>query len=264
MYPYHNRWATVFGKVQTDCRVKDYLLLDKPKAGAKELTGSQILRKFMEYIKRPIIKAAAEVIKHLDMTIGGKPRSGQTWKDILKIIKEWWRKQELRRKELDRRRRAAKAFNKTQSVVDGTDPPQKIPEVLPSSWVVPELRPNKSFEDPFIPLIARFVPRLCVGLGFPASPSCFTGKAQVRKFQIKRKRDGEHSEARSTSRALSRNRDMQQKKKYRTETEVSVHTPIHILYTNTLCTLDRKICSRDRRTSHTYGSIESKNHAGDM
>ena len=180
MYSYHNRWATVFGKVQTDCRVKDYLLLDKPKAGAKELTGAQISRKFMEYIKRPIIKAAAEVIKHLDMTIGGKPRSGQTWKDILEIIKEWWRKQELKRKELDRRRRAAKAYNKTQSVVDGTAPPQKIPEVVPSSWVVPELRPNKSFEDPFIPLIARFVPRLCAGLGFPASPSCFTGKARIR------------------------------------------------------------------------------------
>ena len=132
IHAYH-RWVVVFRKSQSDCRVSEFLLKDRAKSSAKEITGHQILRKFTEYIKRPIIRVAAEVIKHLDMTNGGKPRSDQTWMDVLKIMKEWWRTQELTRKELDKRRRAVKTHNRSESVVGGTTSPQKIPDVLPTT-----------------------------------------------------------------------------------------------------------------------------------
>ena len=216
-----HRWANVFKQTQKDCRVNDYLLKDKVKFSSKDLTGSQIYRKFSEYIKRPMIRAAAEVLKHIDKSTGIPP-SGTTWKDVLVIIQEWWRREETARKELDKRRRATKAYNKTQAVLDGITLPQNVPQVLPTSWVCPPLRANKSFEDPFMILIPRFVPRLCEGLGFPPSPTCFSGKSpKVEKFTIKRKSDGRFSDTRSTSRCMSRKRETQKKRKYLTESEAS-------------------------------------------
>ena len=117
---------------------------------------------------------------------------------------------EVSRRELDKRRRAVAKFNRSESVVNGTTPPKKKPDVLPSSWQCPPPRPNRAFEDPFVPLIGRFVPRLCEGLGFPPSPFCFSGKTP-----LKRRREGE-CEARATT-----SQEIPQQKKCRTESEVS-------------------------------------------
>ena len=207
------RWQDVFRKACSTSRVKNFTMLIKPKDNAKEITGAQILRKFSEYIKRPIIKAGAEVLKHIDATTK-KPHSGTSWQDVLVAIEEWWRTQELTRKELDKRRRTAKAWNKEPEVVDGSIPSKTIPEFLSSSWVCPPRRSNQPFQDPLIPLIARFVPKLCEGLGFPPSPACFTGRSSVsQKFKVKRKRRPGHSEASSTSRALTRQREVNKKRK---------------------------------------------------
>ena len=159
------------------------------------LTGDQIFRKFTEYIKRPIIRAAAEVIKHIDMTIGGRPHSGKGWKDVLEKIRVWFRTQELYKRELNKRKLPARNHNKQQSVIDGTTPSIIIPEILPKNWKPdPEVRP---FQHPFLPLIPRFVPRLCEGLGFAASPACFSGKV---------------AHAEKTSRVFSRDKELKQKK----------------------------------------------------
>ena len=166
-------WVALWKRAQPASRLNEHLLR-KSTTDTALLTKEAITRRFKEYVKAPLIKCAAECQKHLDWTKGGIPHSGRQWIDLLNDVKKWWYKHECSRKKLDQQRRTVNKYNLSADVKSGKVPKRKWAAVLPEGWQPPLL--DGDFQDPVIPLIARFCPRLCHGLGFRKSPSCFSGK----------------------------------------------------------------------------------------
>ena len=161
-------------RVVPDCRVNSYLLSKSTTSRKGELSKETLVRRFTEHVKAPLIKCDVECRRHLDMTIGGQPRSGSQWIDALNDMGLGLGS---RRKELDKCRWIVKKYNDQKEVKSGAVAAKKFIAVLPTDWSPRVLAGSvRDFQDPVIPLIAQFCPRLCTGLGFRPAPSCFSGR----------------------------------------------------------------------------------------
>ena len=95
-------WAALYKIAMPKCRVRNFLLKTKPTPAAKQIKKDSLVRKFITDIKGPLVRLAAIVRTHLDFSIGGIPRSGRTWEDVLEDVVEWWRCQQYCVKEIDK------------------------------------------------------------------------------------------------------------------------------------------------------------------
>ena len=147
---------------------------------ANLLNKKALERRFSEYVRIPLVQCAAQCRKHLhfDSDTGWKPRSGWQWTDVLRHVEQWWYTHQCERRELDKQRRKRKKYNKSEDVISGRVPEWTSPLQIPAGWEPPKCK--SILEEPAIPLISRFCPLLCSGLGFEASPSCFSHRKETR------------------------------------------------------------------------------------
>ena len=161
----YKTWVKLYHQAVPDCEVK-HSYTNITIHGSKQITARKLYRKF-KAIQTTLLGITEICFGHLDFTSGGKPRNNMQWQDVLNKVEKWWVKQQLRRKEMARRRRQVNKYNKTKQ--GQINPRQVVP--LGTDWK-PRRKPG-NHEDPIVPLISRFVPLLCEGLGFAASPACF-------------------------------------------------------------------------------------------
>ena len=167
----YKKWVLRWRKAQPDCRVNDYLMKRSPTKDAL-IEKQALVRRFTEYVKAPLLKCDKECRKLLEFDgTGWKPRDGCQWMQVLQHVQRWWFKQRCINKELDNERRKRKRHNDSEDVTSGRVTKWTGPVQIREGWQPPEFRGG--LDDPVIPLISRFCPLLCSGLGFEESPSCF-------------------------------------------------------------------------------------------
>ena len=176
----YKRCVTLWTEAQPLCRVNNCLMHVSTRQ-AILLNKKTLDRRFREYVRIPLVECAAECRKHVhfDSDTGWKPLSGWQWTDVLRHVEQWWFTRQCKRRELDKQRRKRNKYNKSEDVMSGRVAEWTSPVQLPAGWQPRECK--GILKEPAIPLISRFCPLLCSGLGFEASPSCFIKETRPEK-----------------------------------------------------------------------------------
>ena len=220
----YKRWVAVWKKAQPFCRVNAFLMYNsttKPKEFSKHI----LERRFRECVRQPLAKCSATCIRflqHPDFNNGKTPIDDRQWLEVLEKTEKWWYMQECIRKEMDSRRRKRNKYNNSAAVKSGRIARSESPIAIEEGW---EPRSMQS-EDPLIPLISRFCPVLCAGLGFAKSPiSSFSGLRPENLTSL--------LQTPKSITSQPENRNMQsQEKASNVDNEVDVHNKQHSVETN--------------------------------
>ena len=220
----YKRWVAVWKKAQPFCRVNAFLMYNsttKPKEFSKHI----LERRFRECVRQPLAKCSATCIRflqHPDFNNGKTPIDDRQWLEVLENTEKWWYMQECIRKEMDSRRRKRNKYNNSAAVKSGQIARSKSPIAIEEGW---KPRSMQS-EDPLIPLISRFCPVLCAGLGFAKSPiSSFSGLRPENLTSL--------LQTPKSITSQPENRNMQsQEKASNVDNQVDVHNKQHSVETN--------------------------------